>query len=434
MIVRWLAPTLCTLAAAAPAQAAWTPPERLGRPAHFPQLVMAGDGHALLTGSGSRGAQLVSLAPGGMAPVARRRVQDSPAFVTYGRRGTIGFRPNAGVVFGTILDPLARPQRLPGAPILAVRPDGRAAALWHEKRGGRTITRVANRPPGGRFGKPRTVAVGRIDEFLGVQEGAIGEAVAVEADGDVVVALTHAADGGRVREVRALTIRRGMRPGRPQRLGPHGGFAGIRLATAANGRTVIAWRTVEGGQEVNRPTEVWVATRDAGSRRFGRAQRLEANGSAPIASSGYLDLAAAEDGEAVVAWSATARSGHSVVEVASAPPGKRFGRPQALAIDGIEVAAAVAPDGRAVVTWVSSEEPQVGIQVFAALRPAARARFAEAEPVSPPEGAQAPDVAYDPSTGQPLIVWSAAPGARSGFIEGTDRLPKRELSFARFVP
>jgi hypothetical protein len=124
-----------------------------------------------------------------------------------------------------------------------------------------------------------------------------------------------------------------------------------------------------------------------------------------------------------------------VVEVSSARPGGRFRVPQAVAKDGIEVAVALAADGRATLTWVSSDEPQSGIQVFAALRPRRRARFGAPQPVSPPEGAHDPAVAYDPSTNEPLIAWSATPGAPHGYTEGEDARPApRSLSFARFVP
>jgi hypothetical protein len=438
--IRWAGAAVCALVVAAPAQAAWSPPVRLGRPAQYPDIVMARDGHALVTAFSSRDdTQLITLAPGGVEPIVRRTVSGRPWFRTYGRNGTIGFRASDGVVFGTITDPLSRAEPVAGAWDLGVSPRGDAVAMWGERRGRDLLTRYALRPPGGHFGRPRTIAVGHgYDAYWGSTEsGETGTAAAIDGDGNVTIALLHESGqlGKRRREVRVVTVRRGMRPGPQQVLGPHHGSAAVELAVAAGGRTVIAWKSSDLGEEVNLPTEVWAATRRPGSRRFRRAQRLEGNGSAPIVSSGYLDLATGADGEALVAWSATSRSGHPLVEAASARPGRRFGAVQRVAADGIEVAVALARDGRATITWVSSQEPQSGIQVFAARRPGREQPFGPPEPVSPPEAAQNPAVAYDPSTRQPLIAWSATPGAPNGFVEGSGGRPApRSLSLARFVP
>jgi hypothetical protein len=438
MRIRWPAAAVCALAAAAPAQAAWTPPVRLGPPAHYPDIVMARDGHALVTAFSSRDdTQLVTLAPGGMEPIARRIVSGRPWFRTYGRSSTIGLRARDGVLFGTIADPLGRVEGSRVASDLAVSPRGDAVVMWGERRGRLWLTRYSVRPPGGRFLKPRTIAVARgYDEFWGdFETGDLGQAVAIDDDGDVTIALEHhfGASRNHRREVRVVTIRRGMRPGAQQSLAPHSGFVSVALAVAAKGRTAIAWRTSHAPEDGDLPTEVWAATRRPASRRFGPAQRLEAHTPSSVAGRSSLDLALGADGEALVAWTARTRFGRAAVEVAAAPAAKRFGPSQTAGVNAIEPDVALAPDGRAALTWVSSYERELTSQVFAALRPRRGAAFGSPEPVSPPEAADYPVVAYDPSTAQPLIAWSATPGAPNGFeADGTPA--RRSLSVARFVP
>lgn len=428
------------LAAAAP----WSEPVSLGAPVlgvGSPAIAFARDGTALLSANAiSRPGRaitgrLVIRAPGGAATDARLPDELAADPVVYGRGQVAllrlrsssrpGGRTRLSVSFGTTAAPVrGRPRvlsayapaltELGDRPAIAVNAQGEGAVAWVEflQRGriqgeGIHRLRLAIRPPGRAFGRPRTLATAN-----GVIQGV---ALAYGGAGDLVAAYGAERSRGRTRrrtvEARLRRSRRAFGPARV--LGPHEGLVDLSAAMAPTGRAVVAWGTQDGGEGAGVPYRVRAAIRAPGSATFGRTQLLDP-GATVDRVPGRPAVGLAPDGSATVAWSNVVGSSYPV-RVATAGPSTRFRPAGQVAPDGAVGDVAVSGDGTALLVWNPFTEfgPEGG-QVQAALRPPGALAFGSAENVTAPEPTQLSlgGAAFDPATGRPAVVWGrpAEPG------------------------
>jgi hypothetical protein len=92
-----------------------------------------------------------------------------------------------------------------------------------------------------------------------------------------------------------------------------------------------------------------------------------------------------------------------------------------LAPNGAVPDVAVGAGGAAIVVWSQVAGEEEPYDVIAALRSAGASDFGPPEPASPRERASHPAAAFDPGTGQPVVVWSATPAGSSGQVLRTAR-------------
>jgi hypothetical protein len=305
---------------------------------------------------------------------------------------------------------------IPDTTAIAANDAGVVAVAWTEAtRGIEGRVRLAVRRPGGRFARPVTVAVGAVGRPTGGTVSGRGVAVAVGGRGEVVVAYQR--ERARARTIEARRV--GRRLGRRQTLGPQRGLVDLSAAMAPGGRAVVAWGSQDVGEEANEAYRVYAAVRAAGSARFGAAQALDRGGPA-IRPAGRVALAVGRDGAAVVAWASPLGSygagTRSAVRVASAGPRGRFGGQRELAPSGAVGDVAIGADGAAIVVWSQLAGEQTPLNVLAALRPAGASEFGAPEAASPQERASHPAAAFDPRTGQPVVVWAGAPAGSPGQV------------------
>jgi hypothetical protein len=129
------------------------------------------------------------------------------------------------------------------------------------------------------------------------------------------------------------------------KLGPAAGLTRVRVAVSRSGRVVAAWGTEDAGGLRNVPASVYTAIREPGrdwsTRRLDRAGWLGDP-------TGDPELAIGRDGRALLEFHDARR-----VRLASAPPGKPFGRAQVLANGGEPGGVAVRDDGLTLASWVA---------------------------------------------------------------------------------
>ena len=290
--------------------------------------------------------------------------------------------------------------------VIAANDRGDVAAGWVEHLSGRDHLVVAVRGSGQAFGRPSVI----------VGSGLISSpAIALGANGDLVVAYQRSTSRrGRTpdRRVEARVRRAGHGWGAVQRLGPSLGFSEISTAAAANGRMVVAWGTQDLGEEANSPWTVRAAVRPAGPRSFRAGQLLEASEADNERPAGEVAAAMAPDGTATVTWSSIvgARFPHTFpVRAATAGSSLRFATAQTLAPNAAAADVAMDARGTTVVVFSTLTIPganQLTEQVFASLRVGGGGGpFVAPEEVGPAERAESPRVAIDPVTGRPQVVW-----------------------------
>jgi hypothetical protein len=305
---------------------------------------------------------------------------------------------------------------IPDSTAIAANDAGVVAVAWIEAtRGIDGRLRLAVRRPGGRFARAVTVAAGAVGRPTGGTVSGRGVALAVGGRGEVLVAYQR--ERGRARTIEARVL--GRRLGRPQTLGPQRGLVDLSAAMAPNGRAIVAWGSQDVGEEANEAYRVYAAARSVGSSRFGAAQALDRGGPA-IRPDGRVALAVGRDGAAIVAWSSPLGSysagPRSAVRVASAGPRGRFGAQRELAPSGAVGDIAIGAGGAAIVVWSQVAGEEEPLDVIAALQPAGANAFGSPEAVSPPERASYPAAAFDPRSGQPVVVWAATPAGSQGQV------------------
>jgi hypothetical protein len=102
------------------------------------------------------------------------------------------------------------------------------------------------------------------------------------------------------------------------------------------------------------------------------------------------------------------------VRVASAGPRGHFGAQRELAPSGAVGDVAIGARGAGIVVWSQVAGEEEPLDVIAALRPAGASAFGPPEAVSPSERASYPAAAFDPRSGQPVVVWAGTPAGSPG--------------------
>ncbi|WP_028065027.1 hypothetical protein [Solirubrobacter soli] len=185
---------------------------------------------------------------------------------------------------------------------------------------------------------------------------------------------------GRVAAVRAVILPGGQ----PFTLGPAADITSVAAEIAPNGRAVVAWTTIDGGEERNERRRVYSVTGRDGRfdrpRLVDRAKHLDISefGPAPIR------LAVAPNGRALLMW-ATARSGEvddrRTVRIAEAGRDGHFGTPRQLSSDGTVGDVAIRNDGRRLAVWTDDAGLRANRELVAEGRfGAPRASFTQGHP------------------------------------------------------
>ena len=128
-------------------------------------------------------------------------------------------------------------------------------------------------------------------------------------------------------------------------------------------------------------------------------------------SPGRVAIGVAPNGVATVAWSQAVGTPVSTfpVRVATSSAAGVFGPSTDLAALGAVQDVAVNSQGTALVVWggITLADPQQAVQVMASIRPGGSSSFGAAETVSAADQPSIADAAFDPVTGQPVVVWTA---------------------------
>ena len=417
--------TIVALTLAAPASAAWTPPQAVGpTDVHAVTLAFTGDGTGRLAFSRSAIEQYDRL-----GVIGREGLQAVRPFDAWA-----SFRSGSAMVSRSlreVRDQFVIRMRLkrPGerwrvfagtdalhGPLVVTGPDDRLAVVWshYAPRRGNENAFLLRALVGRKRGRLRRVTLARV--LGGVGNAVTDVAATYDSRGVLVVAYERAERRGY-----GLWMREGSRP--PRRLGTSAGNSHITLAAGAGRRLAVLWSSEDGGEERNRPRVYRAAVRTAGGfavRRLDVAHQLSLD---------YPEtLAAAFDGAgaATFVWSGEAATDDPdvvafPVRAITADPDGNFGEVETLAASGA-VDGAVGTAGGVTTAWRTMTSGESGLfyrgPVQAATRPTAAAAFAPAEEVSRGKTAFSATLAADPRTGTVWAVYLARDRAYLSRLSG----------------
>ncbi|MDA0165048.1 hypothetical protein OM076_32565 [Solirubrobacter ginsenosidimutans] len=237
-------------------------------------------------------------------------------------------------------------RRVSGERALACGRGGQTAVAWTEyRRDGTAALKLARR------GDAVTLDVvrGFYDDLP------IGDVtLAFAPDGSLLVAYSI------FHEVRAVVVAPSGDPGAPFKLGPAFEVTQVAAEIAANGRAVIAWTTIDAGEERNEHRRVYAVTGRlealAPAQLVHRAAHLNA-----MAMTGQpgteLRLSVARNGRALLLWGLDHPEQFSEsysLWVAEAGPAGSFGRSRQLVGNGVPGDVAMRSDGTALAVWTNS--------------------------------------------------------------------------------
>jgi hypothetical protein len=236
--------------------------------------------------------------------------------------------------------------------VLACGRGGRTAAAWtaYRSEGLESVT-----------GTYRVLVDGQTVDTVHVAYNPPDLAVAFAPDGSVLVA--YSVD----KAVRAVVITDG-RPSLPITLGPASNVSTVAAEIGSGGRAVVAWTTIDAGEERNERRRVYAVTGRDG--RFGRAQRVDRAKHLNIAefSSSEIRLAVAPNGRALLMWSTAATGDEDdryTVRTAGASRSGHFGKPRQLSSNGDVGDVAIRSDGSKIVAWTDDEGLHAGDELVA---------------------------------------------------------------------
>ena len=385
------------LAAAAPAQAQWSPPQNLSSGREFvdrPTLGFGADGTRLATWTSGNETFATP-----EHVVSRTNVISPP--VLYGSTRTAAARLNGkrlSVVFGRTDGSFGAPETIADranirSVVLAGNAQGDLALAWFEDRGVTTDrVYIAVRPHGKPWSPPLLQATDRVRSVSVAVSPKGALLLAYDARG-TIKARYKPATAPLFRHVQTIQSEPAF-------------FARLRTAVTGNGRAYIGWAAQflsEGGDVGDGFYEV--AVQPAGATKFRPAQLLEQRPATELA--GGLDLVTNAANGATVAWGAT------TVKAATTDAAANFGAAQTVA-PGLEAALAGAPDGRALVAFVQGSEG-AGALLTAASH---NGVFGPPETVTSGPQARAPAAAYDAAGNRWGLVWSNPPsGSPPTFLQ-----------------
>jgi hypothetical protein len=228
------------------------------------------------------------------------------------------------------------------------------------------------------------------------------------------VALAYAPDGSLLvaypvyRQLRAAIVSRSGAVGRPFRLGPASEVSRVVAEIGAGGRAVVAWTTIDAGEERNERRRVYAVTREPGASAFGRAQLVDRARHLNIGSdtATAIRLAVAANGRALLMWASdhSSRLGAGyAVRVAQATPRGRFAASRQLVAIGSPGDVAIRDDGTALAVFLDSQDALRAV----VHRP--QASFGATESVASPDRIGAATAAFEPD-GHPHVEWRARVG------------------------
>jgi len=306
----------------------------------------------------------------------------------------------------------------PGVARIASNRRGDVAVAWVEvNQTGAThsILRVAVRRRGQSFGRPVSVATNRA--YGGFDVGIADLAIAVEADGNVLIAY----EATPVLRVVTLGTDGVMR--RRQRLATLQVFTGLISAATGGGRAFVVWGDQPSGMDGPQgPYRIQAAIRRSPDAIFSGPALLDPGSATSADPSAGPRVVAAADGAAVVEWDHPDSRGATphAVEVAIAPAGRPFASGAVASTNGTPGTPAISDDGMAVIPWLTNDD-----QVAVAIRRQGATRLDQAERVTNIAGTmradptsakpapaparatlEAPTAAFGPG-GEPLVAWGA---------------------------
>ena len=294
-------------------------------------------------------------------------------------------------------------RRRADASALACGPGGRVAAAWVEYRGDRLwALRIATRSPGGNVSAAKTVEATRaVYDYRAIT----GLALAFGPDGSLLVAY------GVFKEVRGVMVSPSGDAGPPSKLGPAEEITQIAAEVGRRGRAVVAWTTIDAGEERNERRRVYAATRERGAPAFGRARLVHRAKYLNItayteATETALRLAVAPNGRALLMWGTDRGSdidaGYSV-RVSEAAPRGHFAASGQLAGSGSPGDVAIRSDGTALAVFRSGGRLRAVVH-------APGNRFGSPEVLAGPDRTESPTASLD---GRPRVEWLAPGGTRA---------------------
>jgi hypothetical protein len=239
-------------------------------------------------------------------------------------------------------------RRTSDARALACGRDGQTAAAWTEYRANDTAALKLARP-GDDGAVTLDVPRGMYDDLP------IGDvALAFAPDGSLLVAYSV------FHEVRGVVVPPSGEPGAPFKLGPAFEVTQVAAEIAGNGRAVIAWTTIDAGEERNEHRRVYAVTGRLGAlgppQLVHRAAHL--NSMAMTGQPGTeLRLSVARNGRALLLWGLDHPEQFSEeysLRTAEASSTGAFGRSRQLVGNGVPGDVAMRSDGTALAVWTNS--------------------------------------------------------------------------------
>lgn len=280
---------------------------------------------------------------------------------------------------------------------------GDALVAWQDERG---VTKVRERPPGGKFATPRTL-----------RPGGTG-AAAMNDGGDRVLAWWSR--GG----VYARVRRSGQSWGRARLAAraEHITNATVRAAITPGGRVALAWETADVGED--RPTALRAGIAQLDRGRW-RAYQLECatHATAGLPETSLTLPVVDSEGRLYVAWTGTERGALAVKLARVVASGPRAPTTLSAGVPGAALNdIAAGPRGVLLVSW-SVERPGSTV-VYASLRRSA-AGFAAPQQLTPEivRGFGVSRAAIARSTGEAVVTWShIVPGIAGGRAKASTAL------------
>ena len=229
---------------------------------------------------------------------------------------------------------------------LACGRDGKTAVAWTEYRGNHTAALTFAR-------RDDAITLDVVRGFY--DDPPIGDvALAFAPDGSILVAYSV------FHEVRAVVVSAGGEPGASFKLGPAFEVTQVAAEIADNGRAVVAWTTIDAGEERNEHRRVYAVNGRLGA--LGPAQLVHRaahlNQMAMTGQPGTeLRLSVARNGRALLLWGLDHPEQFSEsysLWVAEAGTTGGFGRSRQLVGNGVPGDVAMRSDGTALAVWTNS--------------------------------------------------------------------------------
>jgi len=194
------------------------------------------------------------------------------------------------------------------------------------------------------------------------------------------------------RELRAVTMTANSELSEPVTVGPALERTQLQAEIARSGRAVVAWTTIDAGEERNERRRIYAVTGRVGA--FGppqlvdRARHLNISASTDVP----IRLAVASNGRAALLWGTDRRDPDAdpatdtyLVRTAQAAPDGRFARPRNLATAGLPGDIGVRRGGSFVALWTTANGLRASTgrgteRVAEGATPDVRAAFRRGEP------------------------------------------------------